>query len=174
MHERDRCSPTPEGTALTAGDRQAIEALAAAYSAHALAGDFDAWLELFRADAVRMNPGLPPLEGREAIGEWVHGFDFSVRSHEMSVSEIEGTRELACVRGSYRSELVVRVDGEEVVVPDEGSWLAVVRRDEHDAWKFYRFIHNTDISPAPPESQAAEAAVADLDLPGVSSRTRRT
>lgn len=62
--------------------------------------------------------------------------------------EVEGTRELAFIRGICRSELGVPVTGEEVVVRDEGSWLAVVRRNQDDAWRFYRFIMNPDVAPA--------------------------
>jgi hypothetical protein len=71
----------------------------------------------------------------------------------MSVTEVEGTRELAYVRGTYRSHLTVKVDGEDVAVPDEGSWLAVVRRDAQNTWRFYRFINNTDLAPAPAADQ---------------------
>jgi ketosteroid isomerase-like protein len=138
-----------EGMALTAEDREGIEALARGYSERALAGDFQGWVALYRADAVRMNPGAPPLEGRESIREWVNGLDITVRSHSMSPIEVEGTRELAYIRGTYHSVLSVHVDGEEVTIPDDGSWLAVVRRDEDGAWGFHRFIYNTDLAPAP-------------------------
>jgi ketosteroid isomerase-like protein len=135
---------TPAQTALTAEDREAIQALAAGYSAHALAGDFDAWADLYHPDAVRMNPGAPPMEGREAIRQWAHGLNIAVRAHEMSPREVEGTRELGYIRGTYRSVLGAVVDGEEITIVDAGSWLAVVRRDDADSWRFYRFIYNAD------------------------------
>lgn len=136
---------------LTAGDRQAIKALASHYSNRALAGDFQEWIQLFHPDAVRMNPGQPSLEGRESIRRWVDSADFSVRAHEMSPMEVEGTRDIAYVRGIYRSELSIVADGEEMTVPDEGSWLAVVRRDDSGTWRFYRFMSNSDLAPVPGE-----------------------
>jgi ketosteroid isomerase-like protein len=132
---------------LTAEDREAIEALAASYSKFALAGDFDSWLLLYREDAVRMNPGMPPLDGREAISQWINSMDITVLASKLSVSDIEGTRELAFVRGAFLSELSINLGGEELIIPDEGSWLSVVKRDEQDTWRFYRFISNTDLAP---------------------------
>jgi len=146
-------SSHPGGGALTPGDREAIEGLATGYAERALAGDWGAWAELYHPESVRMNPGEPPLVGREAIHSWIHGLihdlGVSVRSLAVIPQEVEGTRELAFVRGTYRSELGLPVDGDEVVIRDEGSWLAVVRRDRDDAWRFYRFIGNPDVSPAP-------------------------
>lgn len=134
---------------LTTEDRVAIEALASSYSKFALAGDFDSWVQLYSEDAVRMNPGMTPLEGRDAISRWVNSMDFKVLASKLSVSDIEGTRELAFVRGAFLSELSVNLGGgEKLIIPDEGSWLAVVRRDDQDNWRFYRFISNTDLSPA--------------------------
>jgi uncharacterized protein (TIGR02246 family) len=142
----------PGGESLTPGDREAIEGLAAGYAERALAGDFDAWADLYHPDAVRMNPGQPPLVGRDAIHSWIHGLVHgvggSVRSLAVIPQEVEGTRDLAFIRGTYRSELGIQVDGQEVVIHDEGSWLAVVRRDGDDAWRFYRFIANPDVDPA--------------------------
>lgn len=134
---------------LTPEDRKAIEALGASYSKFALAGDFDSWLQLYREDAVRMNPGAPPFEGREAISQWINSMDITVLNHNITVTEVEGTRELAYVRGTFLSEISVNLGGgEELVIPDEGTWLAVVRRDEQDHWRFYRFIYNTDLAPS--------------------------
>lgn len=133
---------------LTPEDREAIEALGASYSKFALAGDFDSWLQLFREDAVRMNPGAPPLEGREAISQWINSMDITVHDHKISVTEVEGTRGLAYIRGTFVSELGINLGTEELTISDEGSWLAVVKRDEQDHWRFYRFISNTDLAPS--------------------------
>jgi len=141
---------TAHGEQLTTSDVAAIEALASGYSKWALAGDFQQWAELYHPDAIRMNPGQPALEGKEAIYQWANsiGLVAGQSKHEMTVTEIEGTRDIAFIRGLYRAELVLRIDGEEVALPpDEGSWIAVVRRDQHDAWRFYRFIANTDLLP---------------------------
>jgi uncharacterized protein (TIGR02246 family) len=132
---------------LTTEDREAIQALAASYSKFAMAGDFDSWLLLYREDAVRMNPGMPPLEGREAISQWINSMDITVLASKLSVIDIEGTRELAFVRGAFLSELSINLGGEELIIPDEGSWLSVVKRDEQGTWRFYRFISNTDLPP---------------------------
>lgn len=144
---------------LTTEDRVAIEALASSYSKFALAGDFDSWLLLYREDAVRMNPGAPPLNGREAISQWINSMDITVRSHKISVIDIEGTRELAYMRGTFQSELSINLNDEELIIPDEGSWLSVVRRDKQDNWRFYRFITNTDLAPATGPEARNEAAV---------------
>lgn len=138
----------PGKDALTAADQEAIRGLAAGYTRWALAGDFDTWSELFHPDAVRMNPGEPPLVGQAAIRRWANELPLvTVRSHSMSPLEVEGTRELAFVRGTYTSELVLAFEDGEVILVDEGSWLSVVRRDVNDAWKFYRFISNPDVRP---------------------------
>lgn len=145
---------------LTAEDREAIEALGDSYSKFALAGDFDSWLQLFREDAVRVNPGAAPLEGRDAISQWINGIDMTVLNHNISVTEIEGTRELAYAMGTFQSEISVNLGGgEELIIPDEGTWLAVVRRDEQDNWRFYRFIYNTDLAPPTDASAQNEEAL---------------
>ena len=61
-----RQAPPPE---LSEADRAAIGALAAEYQATAKAADWDAWTDLFSADAVYMGPDAPPLFGRDAIRE---------------------------------------------------------------------------------------------------------
>jgi uncharacterized protein (TIGR02246 family) len=147
------CSDAERGAgaadaALTETDVHAIRALAADYSKLALAGNLDAWVDLYHSDAVRMNPGAPPLEGREAIRQWVGEVNHTVRAHEMEPIEVEGTRELAYVRGTSRSTLGAVLDGQDVTMADEVSWLAVVRPDESGAWRFYRLIYNTDLAPA--------------------------
>jgi ketosteroid isomerase-like protein len=132
---------------LTTEDRVAIEALASSYSKFALAGDFESWVQLYTEDAVRMNPGAPSLDGREAISQWINSMDITVTTSKITVIEVEGTRELAYVRGSFQSELSINLGTEELIISDEGSWLAVVRRDDQDNWRFYRFITNTDLAP---------------------------
>jgi ketosteroid isomerase-like protein len=132
---------------LTTEDRVAIEALASSYSKFALAGDFESWVQLYMEDAVRMNPGMPPLEGRDAISQWINSMDITVTTSKITVIEVEGTRELAYVRGNFQSELSINLGTEELIISDEGSWLAVVRRDGQDNWRFYRFITNTDLAP---------------------------
>lgn len=148
---------------LTTEDRQAIAALANSYSEFALAGDFDSWLLLYREDAVRMNPGMPPLDGREAISKWINSMDFTVLASKLSVIDIEGTRELAYVRGAFLSELRINLGGEELIIPDEGSWLSVVKRDDQDTWRFYRFISNTDLAPMSDSDARNEAALAAVN-----------
>ena len=143
---------TAHGEQLKASDVAEIEALASGYSKWVLAGDFRQWAELYHPDAVRMNAGQPALEGREAIYRWVASLGIVPErsKHRITVTEIEGTRDLAFMRGLYRVELVLRMGDKEVALPpDEGKWLAVLRRDQHDAWRFYRFMTNTDRPTAP-------------------------
>ena len=132
-----------DATALTAEDRAEIEALAAAYSDRAMAGDWEGLAGLFHPDAVRMIPGIPgDLEGPQGILEAIDALDSSPPNyHEQPVLEVGGTRELAFSRGTYRFEVIEEEDGEEVSQETEGRWLAVVRRDENDTWRFYRMLH---------------------------------
>ena len=144
----DMPDPDADRTALTAEDRAEIEALSAAYSDHAMAGDWEGLGELFHPDAARMIPGIPgDLEGPEGILEAIEALDSPPADyHEQPVVEVGGTRELAFCRGTYRFEATVEEDGEEVSQEAEGRWLAVVRRDENDAWRFYRMLHYWDQS----------------------------
>jgi ketosteroid isomerase-like protein len=97
-----------EGEQLRASDVAAIEALASGYSKWVLAGDFQQWAELYHPDAIRMNPGQPVLEGREAIYQWATSLGLVAErsKHEMTITEVEGMRDIAFMRGAYHAELV--------------------------------------------------------------------
>lgn len=126
-----------EPPSLTADDVAALRAIADADAAVVLARDWDALAARFTSDAVRMPPGAPAIEGREAIRASLAATppmqDFTFR-----MVSVEGDGHMAYMRAAWTVAVALpgapalRDSGKILIVfekqPD-GSWLTVA-----DAW----------------------------------------
>jgi ketosteroid isomerase-like protein len=119
---------------LTAADRQALAAGAEPFVASLIAGDAAALSMHYAEDAVLLPPGRDPVVGRAAIREFFASFP-PVISLEPTVEEIDGSTDIAFVRGSSRVTMSGEDGGTEREVlkfveihrkQADGSWLMTV------------------------------------------------
>ena len=130
--------PPPEALPSDAEARAIVDTIIQTWDAAMAAGDVDAAMAVYAPDAIRMQPGVPPMVGREAIRVWVQA---GADQHNA-----EGSNETLEVgvlgpgwifyRGSYSYTLTPKAGGEARTVG--GTWLSLVQRQPDGTWKVYR------------------------------------
>lgn len=132
----------PASTAFTSVDEAAVRDLEERYRAAWLADDPDGVMATLASDAVLMPAGLPPLMGHDAIRAYWWPADGSVTTihdYELVVEEVEGSGDLAFVRG--RGSLAFTYQdpaGEASSLSSESVHLSVARRDADGVWRIVR------------------------------------
>jgi ketosteroid isomerase-like protein len=140
----------PQESEFTAGDRAAIDELAARYLSTAQAADWDAWTELWTADAVYMNPDAPPLVGQAAIRESMNVFPDPPTEMSASLGAVDGGGKWAWARGSFVFAMAASGDMPEMGMA--GSFLWVLEKQPDATWLIDSETYNLDIPrPPPPE-----------------------
>ncbi len=116
-------------------DEAAIRRVDAGLVAALNTRDVDRWLSFFAPDAKMMPPGALPIEGKEAIrnfiGELLTLPDFFVAHHLQSV-EVSRCGDLAWV--SYSYELTVK-DPSGKPVTEKGKDISIYRKQSDRSWK---------------------------------------
>lgn len=134
------CQPASEPT-FTSADEAAIEATLDTYLTTVLAGDWTGLADqYYTADAVRMPPDQPAVEGRDAIIAFAEAYP-PITAHTLSPQAIVGDGDVAYARGSYT--ITVTTPGGESV-DAVGKWYAVYERQEDGSWLCAGDIWNND------------------------------
>jgi uncharacterized protein (TIGR02246 family) len=134
--------------ATAAEDEAAIRAKASEYDQASNAEDIEAVMALYLDDAVRMNPNMPAVVGREAIRDyyltsWAEA-DGDVTNEAVGV-RVSG--DLATAWGTW-SGRIVPADGSEPY-DDQGKWSATWLRQPDGSWKTLWDIWSSDLPPRP-------------------------
>jgi uncharacterized protein (TIGR02246 family) len=137
----------PEG--LTAADRAAIDDVAAAYLSTALAGDWDAWTELWTPDGAYMVPDGPTLVGRAEIRSSLDVFAGPPTEMNVTVYAVDGSGKWAWARGNFIFAMAATEDMPEFGM--EGSFLWVLEEQPDGSWLIDSECYNSDTPPPPPE-----------------------
>jgi uncharacterized protein (TIGR02246 family) len=132
----------PSGAAFTADDETAVRALEEAYRRAWLANDSAAVLATLSSDAVLMPGGVEPLAGGSAIREFwwpADGSRTTITSYEIEVDEVEGSGDLAFLRGRGSLEFTYRsAAGEVSEHASRAAHLSVARRGADGEWRIAR------------------------------------
>lgn len=132
----------------TSSDSQAAEAAARAaiaearqaYTEAALNGDVDALMALYTEDPVFMPPNSDPLQGRDALEEFVSGMfangGFSQFQYDMLELYVLGDDAAEVISYSFT------LPGDEGV-SDGGSDIHIWQRQEDGSWKIHRDLFNS-------------------------------
>ncbi len=146
------CGPAPRPAAtesgaaapLTQTDLAAIGAADSAFAAASNAGNLDALVAVYAADATLLPPNAPAMKGSEAIRGFWGGF-LSAYEVEMELTsqEAEGRGDLAYVVGRYRFAATPKAKGPEL--KDEGKYVEVLKRQADGSWKYVVDIYNSDL-----------------------------
>jgi ketosteroid isomerase-like protein len=107
------------------------------------AGDVEAEVGRFEPDGVYMWPGVPAIEGHEALRRWFEmrfsKFEIELESETL---ELEVVGEWAFERGRSVARIRPREGGEAQVV--RGKYLNILRRQADGTWRISRRIRNAD------------------------------
>ena len=111
------------------------------------AGDLDAWVACFAADAVQMPPNSTPNVGAESIRAWsggmlaAFGAEFSLAPDEVELTGADWAFE----RGTYTIVLAPKAGGDPI--RDVGKYITIYRRQPDGAWVMARDIWNSNNPP---------------------------
>ena len=119
-----------------------VRAASAAWDEAFNAGDLAQLLALYADDAVDMPPGLPALEGIDAVaGDLQYVLETFDAHHETSIVDIKIGGDLALERANYTMELIPKDGGDTI---NEAGKHVVVRQKVGDDWKVLWEIWNSD------------------------------
>jgi ketosteroid isomerase-like protein len=103
-----------------------------------VAGDIDAWMQVFADDAVALHDGLPPLDGKMAIrgfGDAVSA-NFLIEKLDAEVDEVRRDGNWAWIRGRFVAEFAAKSDAAPPGVAGErlGKFLLLWERQPDGSW----------------------------------------
>jgi len=125
-------------------DVEAIKNLTKEYDAIINSGDLDSWMSLYADDAVRMQPNMPALVGKDAIRNFYQPiFEQYVIDINETCEEVIVCGDWAFVRGTYTYTMTPKVGGDPSL--DSGKWIALHKRQSDGSWNIYRNIFNSDL-----------------------------
>jgi ketosteroid isomerase-like protein len=140
------CQPasTPRPT-FTASDEGAIRAMLETYVTTVVSQDWAANVNYYAADAVRMPPDAPVMQGHAAITAWLEALP-PVTGFTLTPQAVAGDGDLAWARGTFTLDLAPAGAKPVNMV---GKWQAVYNRQADGSWLCVSDIWNTDTPMAP-------------------------
>jgi ketosteroid isomerase-like protein len=147
------CQPAPPA-GLSDADKAAIDSTAREFVRHALANDFAALTRAYYADdAIVLPPNAPAVTGHAAIEAMFKTFP-PITAFELQTEEVEGTADLAYVRGRYT--MTMSPPGVPAIA-DTGKFLEIWRKQSDGTWKSVRDMFSSDVPlPAPAPAPATK------------------
>ena len=134
------CAPAPP--AFTPADEATVRALEEAYRTGWLSNDSTAVMATLAPDAVLMPAGVPPLAGDSAIRQYWWPGDGSIttiESYEIEVAEVEGSGDMAYLRGTGSLAFTYEsADGEVSHLTSRAVHLSVAERSDDGTWRITR------------------------------------
>ena len=129
--------------ALTDEDMAAIEALGPAIDELGLAGDWDAFFEMFTEDMLMMPPNMPAIKGRAAYKAWVTSMGFTMTESSYKFQEIAGYGDIAYAVATYTETF--SLEGVEEPIYDEGKILTILHKQPDGSWLFSKWMWASDL-----------------------------
>lgn len=130
------------GTGGAAADDEAeIRDIWQKYSAARVAGDADAWLALWDADAIKLSEGSPARSRAELDAGVPKSFAATPTSAmNIHADEIVVTGDWAYSRGTYDADRTVGGEATHI----DGKFLTILKRQDDGSWKIYRDMSNSN------------------------------
>lgn len=120
--------------------------------------DYGAYVNLYYAqDAMVLMPGMPALQGRDAIKATFAGLP-PTKEFKVNIVSLEGRGEMAYVHGTYLETLAP--PGGAPPITDKGKYIEIWKKQTDGSWKVIRDIWNSD-QPTPGLTISAGAARPD-------------
>jgi uncharacterized protein (TIGR02246 family) len=131
---------------LAPADETAVRGALDAYFDAAISGDASRWAALYANDAVIMPPNSATAEGRGAIETWLKALPVVITEADGEALEVDGTGDLAYVRGTYAMSM--KVPSVAQPVRQDGKFLQIYARQPDGTWLLARDIWNANAPPA--------------------------
>ena len=125
---------------LTNDDLTAIEVTLEKYIKAVLDQDFKSLAEAYTLDGIRLNPGRRAVIGRKEIKSLPKDKNMQLTNIDWKTKSINGEGNFARWWGTFRSNLVNKLQGNEII--QEGKWLAVLRKQPDGTWLIESDIWN--------------------------------
>ena len=148
-------APAPEPKRDVAADITAIKALGEQFTVAYNSMDAAAMAATYADDAILMDQGQAPVEGKQAIQAWYEGmFKATVGKIVITVAftplETQVAGDWAYQRGNYTSTMTPK-SGKPMEI--SFKFLTIYKRQPDGSWKIYRDMSNTN---TPPPSAAGK------------------
>jgi len=125
------------------GDEAALRDLPKHLAAAETEANVDKILAYFTDDAILMDPGIPPLNGAQAIRSfWQDPFQNTRLDVSEIAQEVQIAGPWAYIRMSARVTLTSKAEGNSQNLTGKGIWIAKQQRDA--SWKLIRTAFNFD------------------------------
>jgi len=125
---------------LTNDDLISIEATLEKYIKAVLDQDFKSLSEAYTLDGIRLNPERRAVIGRKEIESLPKNENAQLTNIDWKTKSINGEGNFARWWGTFRSNLVIKPQGNEII--QEGKWLAVLRKQADGSWLIESDIWN--------------------------------
>lgn len=133
-------APAPDVDAV----RAALDSMHVEHAAAYLREDLDEIMEIYTENPVIRSNHVAPLQGREAVREFIGAFFSAVDVQRMdyATDELAVHGDSAYAIGTF--EATVRTpDG--ALVEDRGSYMVLYLRDTDGAWRSHRGVFNSSV-----------------------------
>ena len=126
-------------------DQSGIDASRQEWIGATNAADPERCVATMDTDIVWFPPGMEPLEGRQAVHEWMVPF-FQRFEYDFSVADVQLrlAGEWAVERGTYTSRLTSREDAK--TSSHTGRYLLIWHRETDGRWYMDRYVDITDMT----------------------------
>jgi len=106
--------------------------------------DIDRVKSIFTDDAVWIPLGMPALNGKNAVADWINPF-FETYNYEFSIDEsnVKGAGDWAVEHASFTSKLHPK-EGEGTTSEHHGKYIVIWRWEKDNKWRIERYLDNTD------------------------------
>jgi uncharacterized protein (TIGR02246 family) len=143
-------------TSRTAADMAAIERLHQRDAAAAKIGDVKTLIGLWTVDGVALPPGEPPVQGIDALRDWLGKSADAAEKYEIT-SYVMDFREVKLFGDDAvewaRTSVTIRPRGVPSGLRASGNLMRILKRQPDGAWKVARAIWNME-KPSPEASPA--------------------
>jgi ketosteroid isomerase-like protein len=125
-------------------DRAALRAFADRDAELVMTRNWDALAAEYAADAVRMPPNQPTVQGREAIRRWLEQLP-PITSFSFRLVDLKGRGDLAFLRGAYS---IAFTPPGAAPASDTGKILVVFQKQTGGSWLRVADAWNSDLPPS--------------------------
>jgi len=135
--------------------RAAIAAIDKKFMEDVNRGDAAAGAAAYTDDAILMPPNHSPLEGKQAIEQYLAEIapQFQASNFQLSILEVDVQGDMTIVRGTYSANITI--PGVDAPMEDRGKTLQVWKKQADGSWKIHRDIWNSNM-PIPQLPQIGE------------------
>jgi uncharacterized protein (TIGR02246 family) len=115
-----------------------------AYNGTLKAGDLEGWLATLTDDCVFLAPGVPALNGKDAVRQWAQESMFSLFDIELDYDfeDVEFLGSTVQAWGWFQQTLTPKDGGEPLEI--RGKFLDVFKADPRGEWKLARCAYSAD------------------------------